>query len=381
MIIQSENVWVNESFHPYQIEIKNNRINALYSYNEKIVDLDYENKKILPGLIEIHSHGMKGQDASHATHDWIREWMESLPYEGVTSITPAISTAPEEDILKSLSIFNEVIKKGYKGSKIIGIYSEGPFVSEKFKGAQDSKYRVIPNKEILDKYQKASGNRMKYIMVAPEELDENMTFIQECTSQGIRVALGHTGATFDICAKARKAGAISFTHTYNGMLGLNHREPGTVGAALYFDDMYAELIGDGVHVSKVAAILLARLKGKDKLISVTDSNRCKGLPLGKINLFGRNIIVCEDGVARLENGTIAGSANRLNNILKNEIENFGFDEVLAINSVTCNPARMLGVDDELGYIKPDYRADLVVLNTDYSVCQTYIDGVAMIEES
>ena len=117
----------------------------------------------------------------------------------------------------------------------------------------------------------------------------------------------------------------------------------------YFDDMYAELIGDGVHVSKVAATILARLKGKDRLISITDSNRCKGLPLGKVNLFGRNIIVCEDGVARLEDGTIAGSASCLNQILKNEIENFGFEEDLAINSVTCNPARMLGIDDEVGY--------------------------------
>ena len=381
MIIQSKNVWINECFRPCQIEIENNRIKALYSYNEKSVDYDYGERKILPGLIEIHSHGMKGQDASHATHKWVREWMKVLPYEGVTSITPAISTAPEADILKSLSIFDEVIKEGYAGSKIIGIYSEGPFVSEKFKGAQDSKYRIIPDKIVLDKYQKASGNRMKYIMVAPEELDEDMTFIKQCVSQGIRVTLGHTGATFDICEKAREAGAVCFTHTYNGMLGLNHREPGTVGAVLYFDDMYAELIGDGVHVSKVAATILARLKGKDRLISITDSNRCKGLSLGKVNLFGRNIIVCEDGVARLEDGTIAGSASCLNQILKNEIENFGFEEDLAINSVTCNPARMLGIDDEVGYIKPNYRADLAILNSDYSVCQTYVDGVAMIEES
>ena len=375
MIIQSKRVWFDEKFLPKQIEIEGNKIKEIYPYGLKKVDIDYGNERILPGLIEIHCHGCLRHDASHATPDWIRDWMKLLASEGVTSVTPAISTAPEEDILRSLSYFDEVITSGYEGTRIIGIYSEGPFISRDDKSAQDIRYRVTPTKEILERYQKASGNRMKYIMVAPEELDENMSFIKECVSQGVRVSIGHTTATFDICAKAREAGAISFTHTYNGMKALNQREPGTVGAAMYFEDMYAELIGDGIHVKKEPAVVLARLKGKDRLISVTDANRAKGLPIGKVELFGRILNICEDGVARLESGGLAGSTNSIKNTLRNEIENFGFSLETAINSVTCNPARMLGIDNSIGYIKNGYMADIVVLSDSYEVIQTYIGGI------
>lgn len=377
MIIQSKRVWKSGCFQPLQIKIENGIIKSVQPYNAERTDKDYGNDRIIPGMIDIHTHGRLGKDASHATEQWIRKWMESLPYEGVTGVTPAISTAPQQDILQSLSMFSKVIEDGYNGCEILGIYSEGPFISKKYKGAQDERYQVIPNEDVLNLYQKASGNRMRYIMVAPEELDENMNFIHACTRQGIRVAIGHTGATFEICKKAREAGAVSFTHTYNGMSGFGHREPGTAGAAMYFKDMYAELIGDGIHVCKVSAVLLAEAKGKDHLISVTDSNRCKGFPVGKMRLFDQNITVCKDGVARLENGTIAGSVNSLNNILKNEIENFGFSEELAINSVTCNPAKMLGFNHKIGYIEENYKANLTVLKDDYSIQQTYIKGIAM----
>lgn len=374
MIIQSSRVWYEEHFVPKQLEIEGERIKGIYPYNLKKVDIDYGDLMILPGLIEIHCHGCLYHDASHATYDWIKEWMRLLASEGVTSVTPAISTAPEKDILESLSYFDEVIRDGYDGAKILGIYSEGPFISKSDKSAQDIRYRLTPTKDILDKYQKASGNRMKYVMVAPEELDEDMSFIKECVSQGIRVSIGHTTSTFDICSKARDAGAISFTHTYNGMKGFSHREPGTVGAALYYQDMYAELIGDGIHVGKEAATILAKIKGKDKLISVTDANRTKGLPVGKIDLYGKTLFVCEDGVARREDGGLAGSANSIKNILKNEIIKFGFPLETAINSVTCNPARLLGVDNSIGYISENYFADIVVLDNDYNVISTYING-------
>ena len=374
MIIQSKRVWFEEKFQPNQIEVEDKKIKGVYQCGLKKVDIYYGNERVLPGLIEIHCHGCLKHDASHAEPEWIRDWMRLLASEGVTSVTPAISTAPEEDILRSLSYFDEVINSGYNGTKIIGIYSEGPFISANDKSAQDIRYRVTPTKEILDKYQKASNSRMKYIMVAPEELDEDMTFIKECIAQNIRVSIGHTTATFEVCAKARDAGATSFTHTYNGMKALNQREAGTVGAAMYFNDMYAELIGDGIHVKKEAATILARLKGKDKLISVTDANRAKGLPTGKVELFGRILNICEDGVARLENGGLAGSTNSIKNILKNEIENFKFPLEIAINSVTCNPAKMLGVDNSIGYIREGYMADIVVLDNDYNVIQTYING-------
>ncbi|MDD3924907.1 MAG: amidohydrolase family protein, partial [Erysipelotrichaceae bacterium] len=295
-----------------------------------------------------------------------------------TSTLPTTSSASEEDILKGLAAVANIIDEKPRGTNILGAYSEGPFVSDKFHGAQDLKFKVIPTIETYKKYQEAARGHLIYVMVAPEELDEDLTFIRHCVKEGLVVALGHTGAKFDVVAKAREAGAKAFTHTFNGMLGLHHREPGVVGAAMYFDDMYAELIGDGVHVNKHVANILARIKGKDKLITVTDSVQIKGLPPGERQMKDRFVIIGEDGVGRLKDGTLAGSSAKLNMLLKHQIEQAKIDEVTAINSVTCNPANLLKVGHQKGYLKVNYDADIAVFNDDYTLKQTYVMGEEML---
>ncbi len=359
------------------MELVEGKIIHLLPYGLKEVDIDYGEDWILPGLIDIHNHGYGGSDANHATVDFVKKWMAYLPSEGVTSTLPTTSSAPKETMLEGKRAIAEVADSDYKGTHILGIYSEGPFISQQFRGAQDWNYRVIPTKEVIDEYQEACGGHLIYVMLAPEML-EDMSVIEYCVSQGIKVSCGHTGATFEQITLAREAGAKSFTHTYNGMRGLHHREPGVVGAAMYYDDMYAELIGDGVDVSFPSMNILAKGKGKDKLISVTDSVYIKGLPVGEYTSEGQTRYICEDGVGRLADGTICGSCNKLNVILGREIQKANIPYQTAINSCTANPCKLLGFDNRKGYLKEKYDADICVLDKDFNVVQTYIDGIAML---
>jgi len=213
-------------------------------------------------------------------------------------------------------------------------------------------------------------------MIAPEMLKGNYDVIDYCVSKGMKVALGHTGATFDICREAIEHGAISFTHTFNGMKGLHHREPGVVGAAMYFDQCYTECICDDIHVNKYAANILARIKGKDKLILITDSVNIKGLKPGiyHFNKKNRTTTITKEGVGYITGtDTLAGSCHRLNHILDLAVNTAGIDLVTALNAVTINPMRMLGVNDR-GLIKENYKADIAVFDKRFNNKATYIDG-------
>lgn len=377
MIIQSTRVWYRERFQPLQIEISGGEIVDILEYGEVHGDEDYGDLRIIPGMIDIHNHGYGGLDCNHATKEWLRQWVRYLPSEGVTGILATTSTVPESLILEGMHNIASVMKEAPKGARILGVYSEGPLISSEFRGAQDINNIVKPAIEIIDKYQEASGGNLLYCCIAPEA-DDNMEVIKYCTSKGIRVAIGHSGATFSQCTLARSAGAKSFAHTFNGMRGLHHREAGVVGAAMYYDDMYAEVIGDGIHVDFNVVNILGKIKGKDKLILVSDSVQIKGLPPGEYRMPGRHVFLGEDGVGRLENGTIAGGTGKMNLLLRNLIEKARLDEATAINAATCNPLRMLGLDKSKGYIEKGYNADLTILADDYSVCQTFVLGEKML---
>ena len=377
MIIQSKNVYSDGILQPLQVEFSEGKITRIMPYGTKKADKDYGENWIIPGLIDIHNHGWGGSDSNHATEEWVRKWMMYLPTEGVTSTLPSTSSSPRATMLKGMEAIARVIEEGNEGTHILGIYSEGPFMSRDFNGAQDLKNLTIPTREEIDAYQQACGGHLLYVMVAPEMLPD-MDVIRYCVQQGLKVTCGHTGANFEQITAAREAGAKSFTHTFNGMRGLHHREPGVVGAAMYYDDMYAEMIGDGVHVSFPSMNILAKAKGPDKLISVTDSCYFKGLPIGEYEVEGQKRYVCEDGVGRLANGQICGSANRLNVILGREITKANIPYQTAINSCTCNPANLLGYGWCKGYIRENYDADICVLDSNFDVVQTYVSGKAML---
>ena len=377
MIIQSKRVYFEEKLQPKQIEINKDKIVGVYPYGLYKVDKDYGNLIVMPGLIDIHNHGYNGCESNMATAKWLKEWTSYLPSEGVTSTLASISSFPKDGLLKALKNIGAFIDKPTFGTNILGVYEEGPFIcSGKERGAQSLDYQIIPDKKVIDEFNKACNNHLIYVMIAPEMLKGKYDVIDYCVKKGMKVSLGHTGATFDICKKAIEHGAISFTHTYNGMKGLHHREPGVVGAAMYFDHTYAECICDGIHVNKYAANILAKTKGKDKFILITDSVNIKGLKPGEYRFEekGRTTTITKEGVGYLTGtDTLAGSCHKLNHILDFAIHEAKIDFVTAMNGATVNPMRMLGINDR-GLIKENYIADIAVFDDHFNNKATYIGG-------
>ena len=379
MIIQSKKVYYEEKLQPKQIEIKGDKIIGIYPYGLFKADKDYKDLIIMPGLCDVHNHGYNGGESNTATRKWLKEWTSYLPSEGVTSTLASISSFPKEGLLKALKNIGEFIDKdNKKGTHILGVYEEGPFIcSGKERGAQNLAFQIIPDRKVIDEFNNACNNHLIYVMIAPEMLEGNYDVIDYCVKKGMKVSLGHTGASFDICKKAIEHGATSFTHTYNGMKGLHHREPGVVGAAMYFDECYAECICDGIHVNKYAANILAKTKGKDKLILITDSVNIKGLKPGiyRFDEKDRTTTITKDGVGYITGtDTLAGSCHKLNHILDFAIHEAKIDPVTAMNAVTINPMKMLGINDR-GLIKENYKADLAVFDKRFNNKATYIDGI------
>lgn len=375
MIIQSRNVYYEEKFQPLQIEIKNDVITNIYVYNQFKADKDYKDLLILPGLCDSHVHGYGGGSVCDATIPWLKKWCKYLPQEGITSIVAGISSHPKDRLLKALHNIGEYIDKDNKvGAHVIGVYEEGPFIcSTKERGAQNLAYQIIPTKKIIDEFNNACNGHLIYVMIAPEMLNGNYEVIDYCKKKGMAVALGHTAASYDICKEAIAHGANSFTHTYNGMKGLHHRDPAVVGAAMYHDECYAELIADGGHVNKIAANILAKTKGKDRLIIVTDSLSLKGKKPGKYVFDGENITIGDDGICRLDSGTLCGSIRKLNENLAYAIKEEGIDYVTAINAVTINPMKLFNINNK-GLIRKGYKADIAIFDNDFNVKEVYVDG-------
>ena len=365
MIVQSRNVWINEELKPAQIEVEDGKIKALYDYNKKSADEDYGDLWILPGFIDIHTHGWNKADSNKPTLDDLKRWQKHMPHEGVTSFLATTSTQSRENNLKAFPILKEAIEHQGEGAEIVGINVEGNYIDFKCRGAQNKDYIVLPNAEELLEYHALSGNHILTVTCAVEH-DENKEFTKKVSEAGIRVSLGHSGATFDECAKAVEAGASGVTHCGNGMRPFHHREPGIFGAALNLNELYAEVIGDGIHVHFETAHLIGSMKGKDKLILVTDSAEQKDDPeFAKYNTIG---------AFRLEDGTLFGSALYVNKGVDNLHRKAHLPLVTAINAATINPAKYLGFDDRKGTIEVGKDADLVICNEHIELTQVYCKG-------
>lgn len=380
MIIQSKRVWIGGQFMPAQIEISGDKIQKIYAYGEKPAEEDYGDRVILPGFIDIHTHGSYGFDTNDGEPSGLRDWMERIPEEGVTSILPTTVTQMPDVLIKAVANVAAVIEEGYKGAEILGIHFEGPYLDMDHKGAQPPEAIARPSAEQFKMYQEAAKGWIKYITVSPEH-DKDFELIRYCAGNGVVVSMGHSSATYEQALMAVANGVTSMTHVYNGMTPLHHRDLGLVGAALRIRDIYGEIIGDGHHSHAAALNLFFQAKGRERGILVTDSLRAKHCPPGgDYQLGGHDIEIGGDGLARLKGtDTIAGSTLQMNQGLRILIEEAGVPVDTAINACTLNPARCLGVDDRKGKICAGYDADLVVLDRDYSVVQTWCRGRTFIK--
>lgn len=336
--------------------------------NKDSITLD--NKYIIvPGFIEEHIHGASKADTMYKDKDSLHIIASSLVKDGTTSFCPTTMTMSKKDIIGALINVKE--KKYHEGeAKILGVHLEGPFISKAYKGAQDEKYVIKPNVKLINEFIKASGNKIKIITLAPEETD--IEFIKYLIKNNIVVSMGHSNAKAIDVDKAIKAGASCTTHTYNAMSKLHHRDIGLVGEALLHNDIYSELILDLQHVSKEASQLLLKNKGKDHLILITDSMEARNMPDGIYNL-GTFPVYKKGLTARLKDGTLAGSILKMNDALKNAKKIFNLKTEEIIDLASKNVASNLGLK-KVGCIQNGYYADFVIIDKNFNVYQTYVNG-------
>ena len=379
MLIQSKKVWLADQFIAAAIEMNDGKITGVFPYGTKEVDVDYGDKRIVPGFIDIHCHGAFGFDTNDANEEGLRAWTKGIVTEGTTALLATTITQSEEVLTKAVANVAKVMEDGYEGAEILGIHFEGPYLDMLYKGAQPEQHIVKGTIEQFERYQKAAKGNIKLITMATET-DEDFELTRYLADKGIVVSIGHSAATYEKAVMAWANGAKSMTHVYNGMTPFNHRKNGLVGAAFRLRIMYGEIICDGNHSTTAALNNFFMSKGADYSIMVSDALMAKGSPAGSKFIFGGNEIeIYEDGSAHLTaTGGLAGSTLRLNEGLRILVEEAMVPFNYAINSCTINPATCLGIDDRKGSIMVGKDADIVVLDTDYSVIQTYCRGTAQL---
>jgi N-acetylglucosamine-6-phosphate deacetylase len=354
-------------------------LNRLLIFDEKIIDIvdeeytpsnieviDGGGNYLSPGFINVHVHGCSGYDVMDEDENAIENISKNIVKTGVTAFLPTTMTMEFRRIERAL----ERIKKSMKGcsfAEILGCHLEGPFISRKYKGAQDAKYIIEPDFKKISKYKDV----IKIVTMAPE-VSGGIEFIKECIKNNIVVSIGHSNATFDEAKAAIDAGASHITHIFNAMTPLNHRSPGVVGAALS-TGVTCELICDDIHIHPAVQAILLNIKGEDKIVLITDAMRACLLKDGQYDLGGQQVNV--NGMeARLEDGTIAGSLLTLNRGIKNFMNNTNAPIWQAVNMASLNPARILGVENRKGSIEKGKDADLVLLDNDLDVRMTFVKG-------
>ena len=338
--------------------------------------IDYTGKWIAPGLVDTHIHGYKNNDVMDNNGDGIKQMSEDLLECGVTSYLPTTLTSSREQLTAVAKTIGEVYKDA-KGAKIQGIYFEGPFFTEEHKGAQNPSYFSDPDINVFNEWQEASGNIIKKIALAPERAGVS-EFVKEVTDSGVVVSLGHSNATIAEAKEAVEAGASVFVHAFNGMRGLNHREPGMVGALLQLQHVFSELICDGHHVHPDAAEILMEKAGHDHVALITDCMMAGGMPDGDY-MLGEFPVVVKEGTARMKEGNLAGSILKLKEAIKNVVEWGIATPEQAIMMATYVPAVSCKIDDKCGSITRGRAADFIVLSDKMDLEATYLDGVCRYE--
>jgi N-acetylglucosamine-6-phosphate deacetylase len=332
--------------------------------------IDAANRNLLPGFIDLHAHGAVGSDTMDANPEGLREVARYYAAHGVTAFLPTTWTASRDAISKALHAIHKVKGAVSGGATIMGAHLEGPYLNPGNAGAQDPTFiRVAERDEALEFLDIGIIRR---ITLAPE-YDESLWLIAECARRGIAASAGHTSASYEQMVHATGHGLRHVTHCFNAMGYLNHRQPGTVGAALGLSDISCELIADNVHVHPIVMKILVEAKGPGHVILITDAVRWAGSQEGVYKMDHRDVVV-KDGAVRLTGGALAGSTLTMNRALQNitRATGRGLSELWPMSSL--NAARAIGISDEKGSLEVGKHADLVLLDDDFGVCMTVVEG-------
>lgn len=358
-ILQGKSIIYDEKI----IEIVENNVPS-----KDIETIDIKGNYISPGFIDIHVHGSKGFDVMDGTIDAIEGIGKSLCKHGVTGFLATTMTMSIESINRALDAIKTSMDMRINGSKVLGVHLEGPFISPKYKGAQNEKYILPPTIEIIRPYL----NIIKIITIAPE-MDKNHIFIKSMNiNKNMILSIGHTNSTYEEAMSAIEDGIKSATHCFNAMTPLHHRNPGVVGAILN-SDIYCELIADTIHVHPALFNILEKVKGEDRIILISDAMRAACMKSGNYDLGGQRVSV-SNGRATLEDGTLAGSLLTLDKAVKNMKVNTKLNLEKIIKMVTINPASAIGIDNMRGSIEVGKYADFTIFDENIDILYTIIEG-------
>ncbi|MCH7322461.1 N-acetylglucosamine-6-phosphate deacetylase [Solibacillus sp. MA9] len=342
----------------------------------KIIDCKQQSLFLLPGFIDIHIHGANGFDTMDSSQQAIEKISKHLVKEGVTSFLATTMTQSVENIEAALVNLKNY-EDHFEGAQLLGAHVEGPFVSVKRAGAQPVEFMQPPSISLLKHWHTLCDGVIKIMTLAPE-LENGLELVTMLRKLNIIASIGHSDATMEEVQAAVEAGVTQATHLYNQMRPFHHRDPGVVGAALQDDQILVELIVDFIHSHPKAVNLAYKVKGAKRIILITDAMRAKGLPYGEYDLGGQIVYVTENG-AHLEDGTLAGSVLTMEQAVKNmkTITNCSLEEIVAMSS--SNAAQQLQ-ETTKGRIAVGYEADLVLVDSEVTVCKTIRKGKVVYEK-
>lgn len=363
MIIRNGAVFQeNGTFQIQDLYVENHRIVSDESQVTDKTVIDASGMKVLPGLVDIHSHGAFGYDFSDGDAEGLRTILKYEKSCGITSYCPTSMTLPREQLVKIFRTVQDADNAG-EGAVVRGINMEGPFLDPAKKGAHVESYIQRPDAALFRELNKESGNMIKLVTLAPN-VDGAMEFIDEVHAETY-ISLGHTAANYTTAFEAMKRGAHHITHLYNAMQPLAHRDPGLIGAACDDPECVAELICDGIHIHPSVVRATFKMFGPERVALISDSMRATGMENGTYELGGQEVTV-KDGKATLADGTIAGSATNLFDCMRKAIY-FGVPVEEAIFAATRNPARSIGIYDRVGSLSVGKEADILLVDENFEL--------------
>lgn len=330
--------------------------------------------RIAPGYIDIHTHGFHGYDITSGTQEAIAAMAHALPCTGVTSFFPTIaSTGKAETVTQIERIVAAASRQAdEQGAAIVGIRLEGPFISHVKKGAQYELAIRRPDPVEMRELAATAQGRVRIVDYAPEE-DVNGALLAALVQLDILPSIGHTAATYDQAIHAIDGGARHSTHLFNGMSRFDHRSPGVVGALLTDPRVTVEIISDGIHLHPAALKLAVAARGPRDIALITDAVAAAGLPDGEYTFVNRSVHVAS-GSVHLADGTLAGSVLTLDHAVRNMVALAGTSWPDALRMATLTPATITGISHRKGGVAPGMDADLVILDEQGQVRQTWIRG-------
>ncbi len=358
-------------FHQGAFQVENGRFGVVLPEEVPADAVDLQGATVIPGLVEVHSHGNSGADFSDGDYEGLKTMAAYFAKVGVTSFAPASMTLPYDVLEKAFANARRLVEEDIPGLSVLrGIQMEGPYFSYKKRGAQNADYLKEPDFEGFRALYESCGGLIRIVDIAPE-LPGAAEFVEKA-SKLCTVSIAHTDAAYEDAKAACDAGVTHLTHLYNAMPAIHHRNPGVIPAAVENPCVQAELICDGHHIHP-SSVRLAFTMFKDRMVLVSDSGRCAGMEEGsKFSLGGQDAWL-RGGVAKLADGTIACSAANLWQCLCNVIA-WGIPEEEAVRAATYNPAKAIGADGIVGSIEPGKRADFLVCSPDYSSKRVFLAG-------